>query len=319
MQATWAICRRDVRAAFSSPLMWLVLAAWMAVLNFIFYYQISSLVGKPIQTPQPLYLSALSWGVGLLALLAPALTMNAFASERSQGTMQLLLTAPVREHELVAGKYLASMAMLSTLVLATLIHPLVLMFISQVPVPQLLCGYAALLLASSLYAAFGVWISLLVDHAVSAYVLTFAGIVLLYLVGLPGSLEATSGPWTVLGDAIGLEQRTAPFFQGDLRLGGVCYFLGGSALFILLAHPDCSAHGGPTMAEAPAPRRGTAGAAWAMRGLGGRTALGLALIVAMVAAADRKAASRQTSARTATSPSTPIWWRWCAISTRTSA
>ena len=81
-------------------------------------------------------------------------------------------------------------------------------------------------------AALGVWISLLVDTPVAAYVITFAALAVLILLGL----MAGDGPLGAVGTAVGLTSRSGPFFAGEIRLGHVAYFLGGTAAFLLLTH-----------------------------------------------------------------------------------
>jgi ABC-2 type transport system permease protein len=165
----------------------------------------------------------------MLSLLAPAITMTSFAQERIQGTMQLLLTVPVREHHLVLGKFLAAFLVLASLVAATLVQPAILLMVSTVHGPHLAAGYLGLLLVCALFAALGVWISLLVDSPIAAYVLTFGAIAVLILIGI--SLHG--GP---LGEALGLNERIAHFIRGEVRLGGVAYFAASTAACLLMAH-----------------------------------------------------------------------------------
>lgn len=231
MPVIWAICRRDLVAAFTTPLAWLVLACWTLLVDGMFVYTLYRVHGTP-GSDQPLFVDALHLGVFFLALLAPAITMASFAAERAQGTMQLLLTAPIREHQLVAGKFLASFLVLAALVAATLVQPLVLVFISQVDLPHLLAGYLGLLLECALFAALGNWISLLVDSPVAAYVLSFAAIAVLMLVGLAGPDSWLHG----VGSALGLGERAGPFFRGEVRLGGIAYFACGATACLVLAH-----------------------------------------------------------------------------------
>jgi ABC-2 type transport system permease protein len=229
--ATWSIARRDVIAAFTTPLAWLVLACWTLLTNGLFLRTLDAVHGTP-GADLPLYVEPLDLGVLFLALLAPAITMSSFAQERTQGTMQLLLTVPVREHHLVLGKFLAALVVLVVLLLATLVQPLVLAFISAVEVPHLLAGYLGLLLECMVFAALGVWISLLVDSPIAAYVVTFGAIAVLILVGIP-ERDAWSHP---IGQAIGLGPRLEPFFRGEIRLGNVAYLLALAAGCLVLAH-----------------------------------------------------------------------------------
>jgi ABC-2 type transport system permease protein len=217
-------------------LAWLVLACWAFMTNAVFVYDLYSVHGTGGST-RPLFQETLSLGILFLTLLAPAITMNAFASERTQGTMQLLLTVPIREHQLVIGKFLAALAVLGSLVAITLIQPLILEFISDVHLPHLLAGFGGLFLACMLFASLGLWMSLLVDSPVTAYVLTFAIIMLLLLVDLGGQDSALHP----LGQAIGLISRTRRFFAGEVRLGDVAYFFGAAFAFLMLAHASLRA------------------------------------------------------------------------------
>jgi ABC-2 type transport system permease protein len=228
---TWTIARRDVIAAFTTPLAWLVLACWTLLTNGLFVRTLDTVHGTS-GAELPLFVESLSLGVVFLALLAPAITMTSFAQERAQGTMQLLLTVPIREHHLILGKFCAALAVLVVLLVATLVQPGVLLLVSAVDTPHLLAGYLGLLLGCAVYAALGVWISLLVDSPIAAYVLTFGAIAVLILVGL-GERDAWIFP---LGQAIGLGPRLEPFLRGEVRLGNVAYLLALTAGCLVMAH-----------------------------------------------------------------------------------
>lgn len=231
MRAAWAICRRDLLAAFTTPLAWLVIAVWSLVLNGVFVlFGLYQHQAQP--AGEPLFVTSLGTGVWLLTLLAPAITMNSFASERVQGTMQLLLTVPVREVDLVVGKFLAALLVMLALIAASLVQPLTLLFVSDLHGPHLLVGYVGLALACAFLAALGVWISLLVESPVTAYVLTFGAILVLHLVGF-GPEGSALHP---IGEAIGIDARTRRFFAGELRLGDAAYLAAGAGMFLVMAH-----------------------------------------------------------------------------------
>lgn len=228
----WAICRRDTIAAFTTPLAWLVLACWTALVNGMFVlglYSIHGTAGSDV----PLFVSSLRLGSWLLLLLAPAITMTSFAGERAQGTLQLLLTLPIHETHIIIGKFFAACAVIGSLIIATLLLPLVLMFISDIQIPHLLAGYLGLVFIGAWYAALGIWISLLVDSPVAAYVLTFGAIAVFHLIGLIGT---PSSAFESLSTTVGIGPRLAPFFNGEIRLSSVAYFLGGISAALALAH-----------------------------------------------------------------------------------
>jgi ABC-2 type transport system permease protein len=236
MSPIYSIARRDLLQAFTTPLAWLVLACWCLLTNGVFVWGLFQVHGTA-GSGTPLFVNALYAGVFFLTLLAPALSMTSFSGERVQGTMQLLLTVPIKEWHLIAGKFLGVLGVLVALVLSTISHPLVLTFISAVNFPHLLAGYLGLVLACCLFAALGVWISLLVDTPIAAYVITFAVIAVLILLGL---LEqaAVFGP---VGQAIGLTPRVGPFFRGEVRLGNVLFLLSATGACLVLAHASLCA------------------------------------------------------------------------------
>ena len=176
--------------------------------------------------------------IGALALifLAPALTMNSFAAERVQGTEQLLLTVPISERQLVLGKFSAVLGMFASLLLTTLSQPIILYFLSDNGGNQLWAAYLGFVLLILLLGSLGLWISMLVDSPVAAYVLTFGAIVVLYLVGVYAQLTPVPGWFFHLSDNIGIGTRLGRMLSGDLRSGDIAYFIGGSAVFLLLSH-----------------------------------------------------------------------------------
>jgi ABC-2 type transport system permease protein len=234
----WHVARRDLFAAFSTPLAWLVIACWSLLTNFVFiFFSVQPIRESAFGSEFPLYVTTLHMGVYFLLLLSPALSMNSFAAEQGQGTMQLLMTAPIREIDLVLGKFTATFLLLATLIFVTLSQVAVLSIISAVQLPHLIAGYLGILLAAALFASLGVWISLIVDSPVAAYVITFAVIAVLLLVGAgeEGTLLGS------IGKAVGILERTSNFFAGRIRLGDVTYFVGASVALLICSHAALSA------------------------------------------------------------------------------
>jgi len=236
MSPAWHIARRDLFAAFSTPMAWAVIAMWTLLTNFLFQRQLEFYHGTA-GAAEPLYLFPLSIGMMFLTLLAPALTMNSFAAERNQSTMQLLLTVPVREWHLVLGKFAASFVLLACLALTTVAQVVILYFVSDIHIPQLLAGYCGFLLLAGFLSALGVWFSLLVESPVVAYVLTFAAVTVLYLIGL----GADSPVMSFINRGFGLMDRWSPFLAGELVLANILWFVACIAGFLVMAHAALTA------------------------------------------------------------------------------
>jgi hypothetical protein len=259
-----------------------VLAAWLGVVHGAFALTLLEVHGRSGAAALPLYVDALWWGGLVLALFAPALTMNAWAAERAQGTWQLLLTLPVRTFDLVLGKFLAAWGLLLILLAATACMPATLAVISSVAAPHATACYVGLVLLAAFLAALGTWIGLLVEGPVATYVVTFGIIAVLWLASAGGA-DGALGP---LASTIGLGERLSPFLAGRLALGDVVWFIGGALLFLLLARGAIDA------LRQPGSMRW-----WRRLGMvGGPTLVALLLTVLGVAAGTRAGAALDLSA-----------------------
>jgi ABC-2 type transport system permease protein len=231
--AAAAICRRDLRQAFTTPLAWLVLCCWVAIIHLVFVFVTMEPVRDAGAAGQPLFTTALRWGGLLLTMLAPAITMSSFTSERERDTLPLLMTLPITDGALVLGKFAAAWLLLLSLLVARAGIPLTLYLVSDPGGWQLVSGYLGLALQAALLAALGVWISMLVDNPLPAYVLTFAAIAILQLLGVAGM---NSGSWLgAIGSFAGLGGRLHGFISGDVALGSIAYFVVGTAVFLIAA------------------------------------------------------------------------------------
>ena len=235
MRRALAIARRDLRAAFGAPLAWLLLFAWLLITGVLLSFTISALSAAQSTggiAREPLYVGGFTWGSLVLPLLAPAVTMGAFAGERAGGTWPLLITAPLSDLQLVVGKFLATTGLLTAVVSGALVQPLLLAAITSIDPAQLAAGWLGLLLLVALLAALGTWISAAVDQPLVAFVLTFAVIMALFLCSTLAQVPGLEP----LGRFLGLLPRLEPFLAGDVRAGGVAWFVGGTVACLAFAH-----------------------------------------------------------------------------------
>lgn len=276
------LARRDIRSAASAPLLWLILAAWLGVVHGAFALTLLEVHGRSGAAATPLYVDALWWGGLVLALFAPALTMNAWAAERAQGTWQLLMTVPLRERDLVVGKFLAAFGLMLVLLTATLGLPATLAVVSDVSAPHAVACYAGLILLAAFLAALGTWIGLMVEGPVAAYVVTFGVIAVLWLAGVGGN----DGPLGAVASAVGLGNRIGPFLSGRIALADVAWFAACCGIFLLLAH-------GAIVAQ-----RQSGSLPWWRRAgiIGGASTVIAILLVVAAAAANRSGVAADLSA-----------------------
>jgi len=107
MHSTLAIAKRELVSYFTSPVAYVVTAAFLVIMGLLFGYVLAAPLQYRVASLSPVLGSV----PVILLLVAPALTMRLLAEEQRSGTIELLLTAPVRDWEVVGGKFLASLAL----------------------------------------------------------------------------------------------------------------------------------------------------------------------------------------------------------------
>jgi ABC-2 type transport system permease protein len=198
MHNIWTISKREYKQYFASPVAYALLATLLVVLGIFFYLVVSqanSMMGMqqgyvpgPEITLQPLAV--------LIVLLTPALTTRLLAEERRLGTIELLMTAPVRDWELVVGKWLGAFLLLLTFLAVTVIYPFTLNQLISPGIDQgpIISGYLGLILLSAATVAVGVFVSSLFSNQIAAFVTTMGVIIFLWwIVGFFSQIGGGTG------------------------------------------------------------------------------------------------------------------------------
>jgi ABC-2 type transport system permease protein len=176
------ICRRELRSYFTSYIAYMLLAVFLVLSGYFFYSDLVFFVlfgGYMLPTGlwQFVFLD-----MRLCTLLVlPLLTMRLFAEERKLGTIELLWTYPVRDLELIAGKFLACLLVVTLLIAATAVYPMVLSVFQPVAVGPLCAGYLGLTLLGAAFVACGLCVSALTESQLVAGAATY-GLLLFFWV-----------------------------------------------------------------------------------------------------------------------------------------
>jgi ABC-2 type transport system permease protein len=173
-----AIAGRELRSYFVSPLAWVVGALFLLVSSYLF-----SLI---LFSSREASLRGLFENLAVVFLLiTPALTMRLLAEERSRGTIELLMTAPVRDRDIVIGKYLAVCLYLLFLLVLTGIYPVTLALIGKPDWMPIIAGYAGVFLLGASFLAVGLMASSWTNNVVISALATFGISLVIWL--LPSS------------------------------------------------------------------------------------------------------------------------------------
>ena len=236
MRKTWAIIRRELIAYFSSPLAYIVMTAFLLMQGYIFYLIVSFLNNPqtPAMTPLRLFFGGTIFFWLFLLFVVPVITMRLLAEERRSGTIEVLLTSPVSEVQVVAGKFAAAMFFYIALWLPTVLYVVVLKRNSEIDLGPVVAGYLGVLLLGFMFLAVGTFASTLTDNQLIAAVIAFAAMVGLFSIGLVEQLLSTSFLKASLSH-MNLWTQMDDFAKGIVDSRHVIYQLSVGLLFLFLA------------------------------------------------------------------------------------
>jgi len=232
-----AIVRRELIAYFSSPLAYIVLTAFLLMQGYIFSIIVSFLNNPTTQamTPLRLFFGGTVFFWLFLLFTVPVITMRLLAEERRSGTIEVLLTSPVTEGQVIAGKFLAALLFYVVLWLPTVIYVVLLKQHSSIDLRPVAAGYVGVLLIGFLFLAVGTFTSTLTNNQLIAAILAFAALVALFSIGLIEQLLVSSS-W--IRDALGymnLWTHMDDYAKGIIDTRHVVYELSVGLLFLFLA------------------------------------------------------------------------------------
>ena len=192
MRNIWTICRRELYSYFVSPIAWVLLAIF-SVLSGFFTYFISAFFVKsgmesqmtgqsfPMNVNEQV-ISPVFSNIAVVGLfLIPLISMRLFAEEKRQGTIELLVTSPVHDLEIVLGKWLAAVLMYAALLAILLVNYSFLFIYGQPDWRPLVTGFLGMLLQGGCLLAFGTFISTTTKNQIVAAAIGFAFALLLFV------------------------------------------------------------------------------------------------------------------------------------------
>ncbi len=227
MQTIRAVAFKEIQVYFSSPVAYIVALIFMALSGFFFVRDL----GNPF--PEASLSNFFQGATFLLIPLAPALTMRLLAEEQKLGTIELLLTSPVRDWEVILGKYAASVVFLLFLLALTSYYViLLLVFASPDPGP-IYSGYLGLTLYGMAALAVGILTSTLTSNQIIAAVVGTGILVVLYATSFIS--EVVTGVWANIFNQMGFTSHFNDFDSGIIDSFHIVYFVTVTALFLFLS------------------------------------------------------------------------------------
>lgn len=240
----WPVFKKEMRLYFTSPVAWVIMTIFLLIAGYFFYSIFAFFTMASMQSAmnpsmagqlnvtdsvmRPLF-SNLSV---ILLLLLPMVTMRLFAEERRSGTIELLLTYPVRDGAVLLGKYLAAFALYAIMIALTLVYPLIIFYFARLEWGAVLTGYVGLLLMGAAFLAVGLFASSLTENQIVASITTF-GILLMFWV-LGWSADYAGGTLGKVLQHLSLIEHNDSFSKGVFETKDIVYYVNFTVLALFL-------------------------------------------------------------------------------------
>ncbi|MFC2040998.1 ABC transporter permease [Chloroflexota bacterium] len=226
MKNTMSIALKEFKSYLTSPMAYVVTGIFLVLTGFFFSISPSTYLETSIK-------GFLQAGGLLVLLLSAVLTMRLIAEERKLGTMELLLTSSVRDSEIIIGKFLGSLGILTVMLVLTFYYPFLLVLLGDPDMGPIASGYLGLFLLGCTSLAVGLFASSMTSNQIVAAVVAGGILFGLWFIGAAADFLPEA-----LGDIIGylsLSYYFPDFMRGLIDTRGIVYYLSIMALFVFLA------------------------------------------------------------------------------------
>jgi len=234
MRKALLVCRRELAAMGAGPLAWVLGAVFVGLTGYFFYSDLALFVLVGGGNPARGLWRYVFLDYRLVALLVlPLVTMRLLAEERKLGTLELLWTLPLRDGEILAGKFLAALVLYVAMLAGTLVGPVILSLHHPFAWGPVVAGMTGMLLLGTAFIACGLAASAMTENQVVSAMVTYGILVFAWFVTWN---EAAMGPaLAAVLLQVSLFDRFYGFAQGVVASPDVVYLLAVAALFLFLA------------------------------------------------------------------------------------
>jgi ABC-2 type transport system permease protein len=246
MKNIWAICKKEIKTYFTSPIAYVVITVFLVLIGFFFYSLIWWFNSQSLQMAQNQYYyqqlninqmvySPLFHNMSIILLLmVPLLTMRLFSEEKKRQTDELLFTSPISVNQIILGKYFASLLVLLVMLSLTGILSIFVFSYGNPELAPILSGYLGLFLVGAAFLAVGIFFSSLTENQIVSAILTFGALLLFWI--LNWASYSAGGMWKSVLNYLSFFQHFDDMTRGILDTTDVVYYLSFIFLGLFLTH-----------------------------------------------------------------------------------
>lgn len=264
MRNGWAVCKREFASFFITPVGFVIVGTYAVISGVVFwamfyYYHLYSISPSTygfngVPDFEETFLSPfLVYCGSIIAFIGPLVTMRLLAEEKSRGTIELLLTHPLRDRDIIFGKYAAALGVLMVMMSIVVVYMLIVFYFVPIEPSVLVFGVFSILLMGAAFLSLGLFVSSICRNQVTAGAISFGAFFTFYLIGLvseelpetspvpegwPGGVRALlDGLYhavLVFAQELPLDAHAQEMALGIVQPHDIAYYLLFSAFFLFL-------------------------------------------------------------------------------------
>ncbi len=229
-----AIARKDWRGYFASPIGYVVIGLYAFIFGYFYTVglnwflqqsmQAPGMGGGPLNVNQQMIRYVFLNSTVIYLFVTPLITMRAFAEEKRSGTIELLMTSPVTDFQIIVGKFLGALALYGATLAVTFVHIAVLFRFGNPEWKPILSGYLGLLLFGGCCVSVGLFFSSLTKNQIVAGMFTFATLLIFWVIDWMGGLSG-SAAFQAVTSYLSLTGHIEDFLRGIVDTGHIVYYL----------------------------------------------------------------------------------------------
>lgn len=239
MKNIWVICQKELRSYFVSPIAYILFIIYAAIFGFFFWNMVQAFIYYSMESQMrgemfPMNVNdqivrQLFGNINVInLLLIPLMSMRLFAEEKRNGTIELLATSPVRDGEIILGKWLASVLLYAAMLCITALNFLFLFKYGNPDWKPMAIGLLGVLLQAAALLAIGIFISTLTKNQIIAGAITFAVCLIIFVLGWVGSYQYST--WAQVMTYISTTTHMESFLKGVIDSKDAVYYV--SVIFL---------------------------------------------------------------------------------------
>ena len=226
MSEILAIYRKEMKTYFNSPIAFIVISSFLVITNWLFFdYGDYPFFAINIADIRGIF----DYGAIVLLFIAPAVSMRLISEEKHQDTLELLVTMPITDMQIIIGKYLSTLVIFAIILAGTLIAPISISFVGDLDSGIVLSSYIGFFFLGATYLAIGLAASSFTRNQIIAYIM---GIVMIAVFFLMNGMANGSGFIATLFENLSIRFHYQNFFRGVLDTRDILYFI--SLIFVSL-------------------------------------------------------------------------------------